>query len=139
MIALAPRANESALAEMLATMLRQNLDERPEKAADFEKMRGRVGIEVPDLDQRVTLKFEGGRLTIHGDLVGIPDVLVRTDWESVMQMSLVEIDARTGLPDLRKPVARDVAERSRKGAIEVHGAAANLSLLLRLTRVMSVA
>ncbi len=137
-VELAPGAENAPLADMLATMVRQNLDDRPEKRGPFSRMQGRVAIIVDDLGQAITLRFQRGRLTIFGDVVGLPDVTVRTDYESVMKMSLVEIDPRTGLPDPRGENAKDVFERSNDGTIDVKGMAFNVPLLVRLTNVMSV-
>ena len=138
-IELAPHAGDNGLAEMLSQLLRQNLDERSEKRSTFMRMLGRVAIVVEDLNTAVTLDFQRGRLVIHHGIVGIPDVTVRADYESVMTMSLVELEPRLGLPDFRGEKMREVAQRTRDKKIQVFGALANVPLLLRLTKVMSVA
>lgn len=135
---MAPGASENGFASMLATLLRQNLDERPHKKATFARMRGRVAIVVDDIDCAVTLVFDRGRLTVYDGIYGIPDATVRTDWEMATKMSLVELEPRLGLPDPRGVVAREVAEASRSGALKVHGLLGSLPLMLRLTKVMSV-
>ena len=124
---------------MLATLLRQNIDERPEKKAAFTRMRGRVAIVLEDIGSAVTLSFTSGRLMIHDGITGIPDVTVRAPWEWVTKMSLVELEPRFGLPDMRQPVAKEVAEAQKNGTIRVHGWFASMPLMLRLTQVMSVA
>jgi len=138
-VGLAPGADQNGFADMLATLIRQNLDERPEKRGAFSRMRGRVAIVLEDIGSAVTLRFEGGRLTIHNGIVGIPDVTVRAPWEWVTKMSLVEITPRFGLPDPRGEVAQEVAEAQKQGIIKVHGLFPSLPLVLRLTNVMSVA
>ena len=138
-IGLAPGAADNGFAQMLATLLRQNIDERPEKKVSFVKMHGRVSIVLEDIGSAVTLQFESGRLTIHNGIAGIPDVTVRAPWEWVTKMSLVELEPRFGLPDMRKPVAKEVGEAQKNGTIKVHGWFASMPLMMRLTKVMSVA
>jgi hypothetical protein len=138
-VALAPGAGENGFAQMLATLLRQNIDDRPEKKASFVKMHGRVSIVLEDIGSAVTLNFESGRLTIYDGITGIPDVTIRAPWEWVTKMSLVELEPRFGLPDIRKPVAKEVGEAQKDGTIKIHGWLASMPLMMRLTKVMSVA
>ena len=137
-IGLAPGAGDNGFAQMLATLLRQNIDERPEKKTSFVKMHGRVSIVLEDIGSAVTLHFESGRLTIHDGIVGIPDVTVRAPWEWVTKMSLVELEPRFGLPDVRKPIAKEVGEAQKNGTIKIHGWLASMPLMMRLTKVMSL-
>jgi hypothetical protein len=137
-IELAPGAEDNGFAGMLAELVRQNLDDHPEKKPTFLRMRGRVAMVVEDLGLAVTLVFDGGRLTVHDAIHGIPDATIRTSSDYAMKMSLMELDARTGLPDLRGEVAREVFAASQSGAIRVFGLLTSLLLLARLTRVMSV-
>ncbi len=137
-IELAPGAEENGFAAMLATLVRQNLDDRPEKKATFLRMRGRVAIVIEDLGTAVTLVFDAGRLTVHDGIHGVPDATMRASSDYVMKMSLVEIDARTGLPSLDGEATREVLAASRRGDIRVFGALTSAGLLARLTRVMSV-
>jgi hypothetical protein len=138
-IHLAPRAEDNGYAIMVAQLLRQGLDERPTKKSTLAKMHGRVTLVVTDLDLTVTLVFEGGRVTVHDGFAGIPDVTVRAPSEWHTKMSLVELEPRFGLPDPRGAVAREVFEASKRGEIEMHGMFGALPLVLRMTKVLSVA
>ena len=137
-IELSPSAESNAFAGMLAQLLRQNLDDHPEKQAVFLRLSGRVAIVVEDLDLAVTLAFGGGRLTVHDGIAGIPDVTIRAPSEWVMKMSLVELAPRVGLPDPRGTVTKEVFAASKDGTIRMFGALTSLPLVVRLTRVMSV-
>lgn len=137
-IQLAPRAEDNGFAVMLAQLIRQNVDDRPEKKRALARMFGRVALVVSDLGLAVTLLFERGRLTIFDGIVGIPDVTVRAPSEWHTRMSLVELEPRFGLPDPRGAVAREVFEASRRGEVKVYGALSSPTLVLRLTQVMSV-
>jgi hypothetical protein len=137
-IELAPGTDSNAFAGMLAQLVRQNLDERPDKKSAFFRMQGRVAIVVTDLALAVTLVFDRGRLSVHDGIHGVPDATMRTSSDYVMKLSLVELDARTGLPDPRGDVAREVWGASKRGEVQVFGLLTSLGLLARLTRVMSV-
>lgn len=137
-IQLAPGAEDNGFAVMLAQLIRQNVDDRPEKKRALARMFGRVALVVSDLGLAVTLLFERGRLTIFDGIVGIPDVTVRAPSEWHTRMSLVELEPRLGLPDPRGAVAREVFEASRRGEVKVYGALSSPTLVLRLTQVMSV-
>lgn len=136
---LAPGAENNGYATMVAQLLRQGLDERPEKKPTLARMAGRVALVVTDLGLVVTLVFERGRVTVHDGFAGIPDATVRASSEWHTKMSLVELEPRFGLPDPRQPVAREVFEASRRGEIEVHGIFGALPLVLRMTKILSVA
>ncbi len=138
-ISLAPGAENNGFASMLAQLVRQNLDERPNKKKTLGRMHGRVALVVTDLGMSVTLQFESGALTVHDGIVGIPDVTVRAESEWHTKMSLVELEPRLGLPDPRGDVAREVFEASRRGDVKVYGMLGSLGLMLRLTKLLSVA
>ena len=138
-IRLAPRAEENGFASMLAQLVRQNLDERPTKKQTMSRMHGRVALVVVDLNLSVTLEFDQGALTVHDGIVGIPDVTVRADSEWHTKMSLVELEPRFGLPDPRGEVAREVFDASRRGDVKVYGMLGSVGLMLRLTKLLSVA
>jgi len=138
-IRLAPGGEDNGFASMLAQLVRQNLDERPAKKRTLARMQGRVALVVVDLGLSVTLEFEQGELTVHDGIVGIPDVTVRADSEWHTKMSLVELEPRFGLPDPRGEVAREVFDASRRGDVKVYGMLGSLGLMLRLTKLLSVA
>ena len=76
-VVLAPSAGDNGLAIMLADLLRQNLEAKPHKIADFAALDARVSIVADDADVALTLVFDRGRLTVHDGIVGIPDVTIR--------------------------------------------------------------
>jgi hypothetical protein len=138
-VVLAPGADENGLAAMIQALIEQNLADHPEKLVDFERMRGSVAIVAEDAGTAVTLVFGGGRLEVHAGIEGVPDIAVRADSDDVVGLSQLELTRRFALPDLRGVHARKVLARSRTGHIRVLGALARPMLLLRLTRVMSIA
>lgn len=137
-IQLGPDTSDAGLAGMLASLVRQNLDDHPSKKDVFSRMVGRVAIVASDADVSVTLRFEAGRLVVSEGIVGIPDLTIRAPTEAITKMSMLELRGRFGLPDPRGETTRDIARASARGDIEVHGLLANVPLMLRLARVLSV-
>ncbi len=137
-IELDPGAEDNGFALMLADLLRQNLEDHPDKARDFARLSGRVAMVVEDAGVAVTLRFDAGRLVVHDGIVGIPDLTIRAGSDDITQMSLMELLPRVRLPDPRGEATRRVLRASREGRIRMYGALANLPLVVRLTRVMSV-
>lgn len=138
-IELAPDAVEHPFADMMARLLRQNLDDHPEKVEVAKRMSGRVAIVVTDLDVAVTLTCARGRITFHSGIAGIPDVTIRAPSEWVSKMSLVEMTSgRIRLPDPRGAVAKEIAAAEREGLIKTHASPTSMLLVLRLTEVLSI-
>ena len=144
-VQLAPDASENGLATMLAELVRQNIEAKPHKKADFDGLDGSVAIVADDVEMALTLRFErGGKLTIHDGIVGVADVTIRGPSEAIMALSNMPLATRLGLPF---PRPRDqeavrsvvtVANSVRQGKLHIHGLAFHLPLLMKLTRVMSV-
>jgi hypothetical protein len=137
-IELAPGAEQNGLAAMLSSLILQNLNDKPDKREDFARLRGRVAIVAEDAGVCLTLVFEGNMLTVHDGIVGVPDVTVRANSDDIVQMSLVELTPRLGLPNLRGNALRQIMHKSQRGEIRVFGALLHLPLVLRLTRLMSI-
>lgn len=136
-ITIADDAQDNGLAAMLAGLLEQNLQDRPDKRTDFDRLRARVAIIAHDAEVSLTLVFSGGALQIEDGIVGIPDLTIRAPSDDIVQMSLVELGA-LGLPNLRGPETRKVLDGSRQGRIQVFGALTRPMVALRLTRLLSV-
>jgi hypothetical protein len=143
-IELAPGAEDNGLATMLADLVRQNLDAKPHKKGDFEALDGAVSIVADDADVALTLRFDGGKLTIHDGIVGIPDLTIRGPSDVIMALSNMPLSTPLALPipsprdKDAKEVTKTVMAAMRAGKFHIYGAAFHLPLLMRLTRVMSV-
>jgi hypothetical protein len=150
-VALAPGAEENGLAIMLGDLVRQNLEAKPKKIADFDALEGRVSIVADDADVALTLVFArifdtdaAGSLTIHDGIVGIPDVTIRGPSEAILALSNMPLATPLGLP-LPSPgdpeamkTVRDLARSMRDGKLHFYGMLLHLPLVMKLTRVMSV-
>lgn len=139
MIELVPGAEDNGLASMLAGLVEQNLADHPLKRRAFERMKGRVAIVVEDAGVAMTLEFDRGSLRVHDGIAGIPDVTVRADADDVMNMNLVELEPRFGLPDPRGKVFQQISKATREGRVRIYGMLLHIPLMLRLQTIMSVA
>lgn len=138
-IELAPAAVGHPFAEMMAQLLRQNLDDHPEKQAVALKLSGTVAIVVTDLDEGVTLECSRGRITFHPGIHGIPDATIRAPSEWIAKMSLVELTGtRFRFPDPRGAVAKEISAAEKQGVIRTYASPLATLLLLRLTEVLSI-
>ena len=54
----------SAFAMMLGGLIESNVTGRPEKRADFDTLKARVGVQVIDIDESVALDFRGEKLKV---------------------------------------------------------------------------
>jgi hypothetical protein len=104
-----------------------------------------VAIVADDADVAVTLSFaEGGRLTVHDGIVGIPDVTIRGPTDVIMALSNLPLRTPLGLPipergDLESANAvRLVLRAARRGQLHVYGLPFHLGIVARLTRLMSI-
>jgi hypothetical protein len=144
-VRLAPGADENGLANMLAGLLRQNMQAKPRKQADFAALDGIVAIVAEDADVALTLRFERGeRLTIHDGIVGIPDVTIRGSSDVILALSNMPMTTPLGLP-IPNPrdresvgAVRTVLSAVSRRKLHLYGVVFHLPLLLKLGRLMSV-
>jgi len=149
-IELAPGSEDNGLASMLADLVRQNLEAKPHKVADFDALEGTVAIVADDAEVCLTMRFVrggkgmGNRLTIHDGIVGIPDVAIRGTSDVIIAMSNTPLTTPFGLPFPSPWDKEGVANfkamlaASKAKQFEMHGALLHPGLVMRLTRVMSV-
>ncbi len=145
-IELAPGADENGLAVMLAGLIRQNLDAKPHKWADFVALDGAAAIVADDAGVALTLRFDRGRatLTIHDGIVGLPNVTIRGPSDAIIALSNLPMTTPLGLP-LPSPrdregvgAVRTLLAALRAGSLHVYGWLFSLQFFLKLGRVMCV-
>ena len=127
----------SAFASMLGGLIAANVESRPEKMRDFKSLVARVGIWVNDIDEGVTLDFNGGKLTVHNGLTPKRTITIRSDAETVMSLSNLKIGP-LGLPVYYDEVGRGVAGKLLRGKLKIEGMLTNVMTLNAVTRIFSV-
>lgn len=131
-------AEQNGLALMVGGLILQNLQEHPSKRADFARLRGRVAIVAEDAGVAMTLAFEGNMVTVSDGIVGVPAVTVRARSEDIVQLSLLELMPRVGLPNPLGTATREIFLKSQAGHVRVFGALLHIPMVLRLSRLLSV-
>jgi len=132
-VVLAAGDEASGLANMLGTLLAQNVERHPEKYRDFRRVNSAI---VFHIGNEVTMSFNGDTCTVHEGVVGRPRVLLRTDSATLMGLSQVRIGP-LGLPNYVDPAGRAVLEAMAKGRLRIQGIR-HLITLNRVTRLFSV-
>ncbi|MGZ3515198.1 MAG: hypothetical protein ACXU93_14725, partial [Thermodesulfobacteriota bacterium] len=89
-------AKEIGLAVMLSDLIRQNLEQKPEKIDDFNALDAKVLIEARDVQIVVGLEFKQGNLTVSKGSFIKPDLHIITDSTTVLDLCFVKI--KFGLP-----------------------------------------
>jgi hypothetical protein len=129
-------ARDGGLSEMLFNLLRQNLEQKPQKLSSFRALHSNVVIVARDIDITVTLAFKGGELTIYNGIVGKADIEIVADHDAILSLSLIHI--RGGLPYYFDSAGRDIVKKLLLGNLKIKGMLRNLLQLTHLTKVFSV-
>ncbi len=127
----------SAFAMMLGGLIEANVERRAEKRADFEALEARVGIEVSDIEESVTLDFQGGRLIVSNGLLPGRDLTIRGDADTIMELSNLHIGF-AGMPNYAESTGRSIVGKLIGRRLKIEGILGNLTSLNRVTRIFSV-
>ncbi len=138
-------AQDNGLANMLAELLRQNLEARPVARARCAAMKGRIVLHARDAEVTMTLDFRGDAVIIHDGAIEGADATIEADADAIVTMSRLPIRTRFELPIFNPASDRD---RDALGAWRtvlaegqvhtvVHRARA-VALLMRFTSILSV-
>ena len=142
MITVDPSAEDNGLANMLATIMRQNVADHPERQIVLRGLRGRLAIFAEDAEVAVTWVFDPEGATVLDGIVGIPDLTIRGGFEPIGDMSRMESAKHPLLahfPDPRGPVNQSMWRALRSGQLRIHGLPRGLPLLLAFGDVMQIA
>jgi len=127
----------SALAQMLGGLIEANVEASSERRRDLEDLRARVGILITDIDEGITLDFQGGHLVVSSGLEAGCDVTIRSDSETVMQLSGLKVGF-AGMPNYLDAAGRGVVASVLSGRLKIEGIFGNLTVLNQVTRLFSV-
>jgi hypothetical protein len=130
-------AEPSAFASMLGGLIEANIESRPEKKRDFDSLAARVAVFVTDIDEGVTLDFQGGHLVVHNGLQPKRDITIRAEAETVMNLSNLRIGP-FGMPVYFDGVGRGVVAKLARGKLKIDGLLGNIATLNTVTRIFSV-
>ena len=127
----------SAFASMLGGLIEANVSASEARRKDFADLKARLGMFVTDIDEGVTLDFEGGSLLVHNGLQPGRDITIRAEADTVMSLSNLRIGL-FGMPVYYDEVGRGVAGKLLRGKLRIDGLLGNLATLNSVTRIFSV-
>lgn len=126
----------SGLAQMLARLLRSNLDRHPERSALLRP--ATIELIALDAEVRATVRLRPGRIEIGTGAPGRPaDVRIRGASGDLLAMSAAPL--RLGLPDPLDRDGRAVLARMALGRVRISGMLRNPGIVSRFARLLSVA
>ena len=107
-------ARENGLANMVADLIRANVESSPYKARVFSRLEGSIGLSATDAEVSLTLVFSRGSCVVHDGIAEDIDTSVTTDSESIIEMSNVNLVG--GLPSLFDAAGRGIVKKALAGA-----------------------
>jgi len=129
-------AKDVGLAEMLFNLLRQNLEQRPEKVSSFEALDSNVVMVARDIDITLTIAFKRGELKIYNGVVGDADLKIIADHDAILELSLINICM--GLPNYFDKTGRNIVKKLLLGDLKIKGLLRHPLQLTHLTKIFSV-
>jgi hypothetical protein len=135
-IILDEEAKAAGLAEMVFNLIRQNLEQRPQKLSSFKALHSNVVIVARDIDITITLAFSRGELTIYNGTVGKADLKIIADHDAILALSLIKIFI--GLPNYFDKTGRDILKKLLCGSLKIEGLLKHPFQLVHLTKIFSV-
>ena len=129
-------AKEVGLAEIMFNLIRQNLEQKPQRLSSFKALNSNVVIVARDIDITVTLAFKKVDLTIYNGIVGKPDLKIIADHDAILDLSLIKISI--GLPNYFDRRGRDILRKLIFGNVKIEGMLKHPLQLIHLTKIFSV-
>jgi hypothetical protein len=136
LIVLDEAAKDVGLAEMMFNLIRQNLEQKPQRLLSFRALNSNVVIVARDIDITVTLAFKKVELTIYNGIVGRADLKIIADHDAILDLSLIKISM--GLPNYFDRTGRDILKKLIFGNLKIEGMLKHPLQLIHLTKVFSV-
>jgi hypothetical protein len=130
------KAQDLPFSSIIEELIAGNVTKSPAKQNIYKKMKGVVAIDLPDIEAAVTLIFGQGKLTIEAGINGNPDIIIKTSYDLVMDLNMINI--RWGLPYYFDEAGRRVLGHILSGRLKIKGMFFHTVLLTRLTIIMSV-
>jgi len=129
-------AKEVGLAEIMFNLIRQNLEQKPQRLSSFKALNSNVVIVARDIDITVTLAFKKVDLTIYNGIVGKPDLKIIADHDAILDLSLIKISI--GLPNYFDRTGRNILRKLIFGNVKIEGMLRHPLQLIHLTKIFSV-
>jgi hypothetical protein len=129
-------AKDVGLADMVFNLIRQNLEQKPQRLSSFWALNSNVAIIARDIDITVTLIFERGKLAICNGIVGKTDLKIIANHDAILDLCLLNIC--TGLPNYFDRNGRVVLKKLLLRNLKIEGLFKHPIQLAHLTKLFSV-
>lgn len=129
------RPEVEGLGEMLADLIRSNLEREPKRRDLILDSKATINLIVRDAEVAVGLRFTGAKLEIGGRLSRAQMTLT---CDTMTLMELTNVPLRFGMPDQLKTEGRRIAAKLMNGEIQVKGLPKQLPLMIRMQRLFTV-
>lgn len=129
-------ARDVGLAKMMFNLIRQNLEQNPQKIKGFNSLDAKVIIEARDIQIIIGLEFKQGKLTISKDSSFKPDLHIITDSATILALCLLKI--KFGLPYFFEANGFKVLKKLLARKLVIKGLLSHFAALVKLTKVFSV-
>ena len=135
-ITLLKEAKEIGLAVMLSDLIRQNLEQNPEKKKYLNALNAKVLIEARDIQTGVGLDFKQGMLTVSEGFSVKPDLHIIADSATILELCLIKI--KLGLPYFFDTNGFKVLKKLLSRKLIIRGLLRHFFALAQLTKIVSV-
>ncbi len=124
----------NGIAAMIGGLIQANLAIHPERSSLLKP--ALVGIVAEDAHVAVTLAISPGRVTVANGLAPRTQVTVRTDSETLTELTAAPL--RLGFPDAFSGAGRAVTRKLLSRTLRVQGLPRHAAAVSRLNRLLSV-
>ncbi len=128
--------SNSGLAVMLADLIRQNLEQIPDRRKIFQSLKTKVLIEARDIQVAVGLEFKQGKLMISGNPSIRPDLHIIADSSTVLDLCLLK--TKLGLPCFFDANGFKILKKLLSRQLVIKGMVRHFFALVKLTELFSV-
>lgn len=129
-------AKEVGLAQMVADLIRQNIEAKHEKRRYLERIEGKISITAKDAGVSVTLRFTKGKLIVSGKDEPDANVRITTDSQTILDLSSIKIIC--GIPWFFSSTGLRIIKKMLTGELRIKGMFFNLLTILNLMKLFSV-
>lgn len=129
-------AEEVGLAVMVADLIRQNIEAKPEKKKYLKKLNKSFTINAIDAGVSITLKFSRGRLRIYGSSDDSSQVVITTDSQTILDLSAIKI--KFGIPWFFDTLGFGVVKKLLTRRLKIKGLFLHILSIINLMKLFSV-
>ncbi|MGB9599153.1 MAG: hypothetical protein ACP5QK_10220 [Myxococcota bacterium] len=129
-------AEDIGLAELISSLIRENITASQNKRRIFSKLKGDVTIVATDAEVSILLSFDRGRVSIYNGQSHKSDFIIRANSEDIIGLSNIKL--LFGYPFLINKGGINILKKLLTKKIELKGVIKNIIFGINLLRIISV-